>query len=41
MWAILKSNIAYVAEKGGFTEGHKAPFWSEEAAVEELAKGYF
>ena len=38
---MLESNIAYVAEKGGFTEGHKVPFWNEEAAVAELAKGCF
>ena len=38
---MLKSTIAYVAEKGGFTEGHKEPFWNEEAAVAELAKEYF
>ena len=38
---MLKSNIAYVAEKEGFTEGHKETFWSEEAAVEELAKACF
>ena len=37
----MKCNIAYVAEKGGFTEGHKETFWSKEAAVDELAKGYF
>ena len=38
---MLESNIAYVAEKGGFTEGHNETFWSEEATVEELAKGRF
>ena len=32
----LKRNITYVAPKGGFTEGHKEPFWRKEAAVEEL-----
>ena len=38
---MLFCNIAYIAEKGGFTEGHNETFWSEEAAVEELAKGRF
>ena len=38
---MLGSNIGYVVKKGGFTEGHKETFWSEEAAVEELAKGRF
>ena len=38
---MLFCNIAYVAQKGGFTEGHRVPFWNEEAAVAELAKGYF
>ena len=34
-------NITYVAPKGGFTEGHKEAFWSKEAAVDKLTKGYF
>ena len=38
---MLESNIAYIVKKGGFTEGHKVPFWNEEAAVEELAKVCF
>ena len=37
----MKSNITYVAPKGGFTEGHNEPFWHKEAAVDTLAKGYF
>ena len=38
---MLICNIGYVVQKGGFTEGHKDTFWNEEAAVAELAKGYF
>ena len=38
---MLESNIGYVVKKGGFTEGHKVTFWSEEATVEELAKTSF
>ena len=34
-------NIGYVVKKGGFTEGHKETFWSEEAAVDALEKGCF
>ena len=37
----MKSNIAYVAKKEGFTAGHKESFWSKEAAVDELAKATF
>ena len=38
---MLFCNIAYVAQKGGFTEGYKVPFLTEEATVDKLAKGYF
>ena len=38
---MLFCNIGDVVKKGGFIEGHKEAFWSEEAAVDELAKGYF
>ena len=38
---MLFCNIAYVAQKGGFTEGRKEPFLTEEAAVDQLTKAYF
>ena len=37
----MKSNITYVAPKGGFTETHKRAFFTKEAAVDALAKGTF
>ena len=34
-------NITYVAPKGGFTETHTCLFFTEEAAVDDLATATF
>jgi hypothetical protein len=37
----LGSKATYFAKKGCFTEGRKPLFFDQEAAVDDLAKGYF